>query len=100
MNILVIDDDPLVRKSLSHYLIESGHTVSAAVNGQEAIPVIEKHREIDLVICDVMMPVLTGPSLILMLKNYYPKQLPAVIVISGAKVDEAFLKKIEIPFNH
>lgn len=100
MNALVIEDDPLVRKALSYHLIEAGHTVSAAVNGQEAIQVIEKHRDIDLIICDVMMPVLTGPSFILMLKNYYPKELPSIIIVSGAKVGEDFLKRIEIPYDH
>jgi CheY-like chemotaxis protein len=100
MNILIIEDDLMTRKALSHNLLEDGHTVSIAANGQEAISVIEKNRIIDLVICDVMMPVLTGPSFILMLKNYFPKKLPSVIIISGDKVGEDYLKKIEIPYDH
>src|SRR3954470_599144 len=99
MNILIIEDDLMVRKALSHSLLEMGHTVSTSTNGQEAIHVIEKNRAIDLILCDVMMPVLTGPSLILMLKNYFPKNLPAVIIISGDKVGEDYLKKIEIPYD-
>jgi CheY-like chemotaxis protein len=100
MNILVIEDDLMVRKAISHQLLEKNHTVSVASNGREALQVIEKHRDIDLIICDVMMPELTGPSFILMLKNYFPKNLPSVIIISGVKIDEEFLKKIDIPFDH
>ncbi len=100
MNILIIEDDQMVRKALSHSLLEAGHTLSVAGNGQEAISVIEKNKSIELVICDVMMPVLTGPSLILMLKNYFPKNPPSVIIISGDKVGEDYLKKIEIPYDH
>jgi CheY-like chemotaxis protein len=100
MNILIIEDDVLVRKALSHSLLEAGHTVSIAANGQEAIAVIERNKMIDLVICDVMMPVLTGPSFILQLKNFFPKKQPQVIIISGDKVGEEYLKKIEIPYDH
>lgn len=90
----------MIRKALSHHLLEAGHTISVAANGQEALRVIEGNRGIDLILCDVMMPELTGPSLILMLKKYYPKELPSVIIISGRKIDESFLKKIEIPYDH
>lgn len=100
MNILLIEDDLMTRKALSHHLLEAGHTVSVCGNGKEAIPIMEKNRSIDLVICDVMMPELTGPSLILMLKNYFPDNLPAVIIISGDKVGEDYLKKIDIPYDH
>jgi CheY-like chemotaxis protein len=100
MNILIIDDDLLVRKALSHYLLESSHTVSVASNGQEGLELIQKQRDVDLIICDVMMPVLTGPSFILQLKNYFTEKHPSVIIISGVKIDEDFLKKIEIPYDH
>jgi CheY-like chemotaxis protein len=100
MNILIIEDDLMVRKALSHTLLEAGHTVSVATNGQEAIALIEKNRIIDVVISDVMMPVLTGPSFILHLKNYFPKKMPHVIIISGDKVGEDYLQKIEIPYDH
>jgi two-component system, cell cycle sensor histidine kinase and response regulator CckA len=87
MNILIIEDDAMVRKALGHQLLEMSHTISVATNGQEALTLIEKNRQVDLIICDVMMPVLTGPSFLLMLKKYYPVKLPAIIIISGDKVE-------------
>lgn len=99
MNILVIEDDHLVRKSLAHFLLEAGHTVCVATNGEEAGEVVKRNGNINLVICDVMMPKLTGPSFLLTLKSYFQEGLPAIIIISGDKVGEDYLKKLEIPYN-
>jgi CheY-like chemotaxis protein len=99
MNILIIEDDLMVRKALSHTLLEKGHTISIAVNGHEAIAAVEKNSNIDLIICDVMMPVLTGPTFLLKLKSYFPKINPAIVIISGDKVSDDFLRKLEIPFD-
>jgi CheY-like chemotaxis protein len=99
MNILIIDDDLMVRKALGHNLLEAGHTVSITANGQEAIDLLEKNHNVDLILVDVMMPVLTGPSFILMLKKYYPGKLPAIFIISGVRNGEEFLKKIEINYD-
>jgi CheY-like chemotaxis protein len=100
MNILVIEDDLMMRRALGHNLLESGHTVRMASNGREAADIVEKNQNIDLVICDVMMPVLTGPSFLLMLKNYFNDKIPPIIIISGDKVKEDYLKKLDIPYNH
>jgi two-component system, cell cycle sensor histidine kinase and response regulator CckA len=100
MNILIIDDDLMLRKAVGHNLLEAGHTVSIASNGQEAIDMLEEGKRFELVMVDVMMPVLTGPSFILQLKKYFPNKLPTIVVISGVKDGEEFLKKIDIPFDH
>ncbi|HQQ94298.1 MAG TPA: response regulator [Bacteroidia bacterium] len=100
MNTLIIDDDLFLQKALSFGLLESGHTVTIAGNGQEAIELIAKNRGFDLIFCDVMMPVLTGPAFLLMLKKFYPKSLPTIVIISGVKDGEDFLKKIEIKYDH
>lgn len=100
MRILIIEDDKLVRKALSYDLLEDGHTVAVSPDGQDAIKIIAKDALIDLVICDVMMPFLTGPSFILRLKQLFPTQLPRIIIISGDKVGEDFLKTIEIPYDY
>lgn len=90
----------MMQTALCYKLVELGHSVSITSNGQEAIELIGNNRKVDLVICDVMMPVLTGPSVILMLKNYFRQQLPFIVVISGVKEGEAFLRKLEIGYDH
>ena len=100
MNILIIDDDVFVKKALSFNLLEDGHTVTTAGNGEEAIELIEKNKNFDLIFCDVMMPVLTGPTFLLKLKKYYPQGLPAIVIISGVKDGENFLHTIDIHYDH
>jgi CheY-like chemotaxis protein len=100
MNVLVLEDDKMLRKALAFHLLELGHSVTAASNGKEALDLVAQNRSIDLIICDVMTPVLSGPSFILSLKKYFPKKLPPVIIITNVKEGEDFLKKIEIPYDH
>lgn len=97
---MIIDDDPFQQKALSFQLSSAGHRVLVTANGQEAIEHIEKDSNIDLIVCDVMMPVLTGPSFLLMLKQYFTRRFPVIIVISAVRDGEDFLNKIEIPYDH
>jgi CheY-like chemotaxis protein len=100
MNILLIDDDIFFQKALSFNLSELGHSVTVAGDGLKAIEVLEKQPDFDIVFCDVMMPVLTGPGFLLMLKRYFPKVFPAIVVVSGIKDGEDFLKKIDTKFDY
>jgi two-component system, cell cycle sensor histidine kinase and response regulator CckA len=97
MKILVIEDDVMLRKAMSHFLLEKGHSVSVAGNGNEAINVVSKNLDLDIIICDVLMPELSGPSFLLMLKRHYPGGLPYIMVMSGLKDGEQFVKKLHIP---
>ncbi|NJP07208.1 MAG: response regulator [Chloroflexaceae bacterium] len=58
-HILVIDDDPDVREMLPCYLDRDDYHVTTAVNGQDGLNQIALHQP-DLVILDLMMPVLDG----------------------------------------
>jgi CheY-like chemotaxis protein len=98
MNILLIDDDVFLQKALSFELLQEGHQVTIARDGSEALKLIENLGRLDLILCDVMMPSLTGPSFILSLKAQL-KKLPAIFVVSGLKDGQDFLKKIDIPYN-
>jgi DNA-binding response OmpR family regulator len=100
MNILILEDDQMLRKALSFHLLEAGHTISVAVNGEEALKLVDANRNIDAIICDVMTPVLSGPSFLLSLKKYFPKKLPPVIIITSVKKGDEFLKEIEIPYDY
>lgn len=56
-SVLVIDDEPLVGKSLVRAL--SGHDVVYCEHGEAALSMLEE-RQFDLVLCDLMMPDMTG----------------------------------------
>lgn len=63
MRVLVIDDEPLVRRSLSRALKAKGHLVLEAADGIEGESVWRQERP-DVVFVDVLMPGLTGPQLL------------------------------------
>lgn len=63
MNILIIDDEPLVRRSLSRALQSRGHQCVEAQDGLEGLEKWQ-NREPDLVFLDVLMPGLNGPQVL------------------------------------
>jgi len=67
-DILVVDDDTLIRKILADGLKESGYNVFEANNGKKAVQMaLEKNY--DLILCDMMMPEMTGLEFLKMLRS-------------------------------
>lgn len=58
--LLAVDDEPSNLQVLSDLFEGQGYRLLTATSGQEALQVIEAHREIDLVLLDVMMPKMSG----------------------------------------
>ena len=83
--LLIVDDDTLVRQSIVTYLKDSGFRVAEAGDAADALSQLESVTPLpDLVITDLRMPNTDGLQLLQELHDKYPK-LP-VIVISGAGV--------------
>ncbi len=62
--VLVVDDEPYVLSSVSQMLARAGFAVLRAASGNEALRVGLEHREpIHLLLADVLMPDMSGPSL-------------------------------------
>lgn len=59
MNILVVDDEKLIRNVIRDYLENEGMKVHEAENGKEALRVF-KEEKIDLIVLDIMMPIMDG----------------------------------------
>jgi two-component system KDP operon response regulator KdpE len=77
INILVVDDEPRYLRLMEANLVTEGFLVSKATHGQEAIDlVVEKHP--DLVLLDVMMPVLDGFSALERIREF--SMVPIIIV--------------------
>lgn len=81
LSILVVDDEPVIRTVLGRSLQREGIRVTTAENGVEAL---EKIRDgcFDIVISDILMPLMDGLELLVQVKTEYP-DLP-VILITGA----------------
>ena len=78
--ILVVDDDPSVRRFLKSALRKKGHRVVAAATGQEAVPMVF-HQQVDIVLIDVKMPGLSGTQTLRHLLEVDPSL--AVIMLTG-----------------
>ena len=84
--ILVADDDPLSIKLLNFRLRSVGHEVILAVNGGEALEITTREKP-DLVLLDIMMPVMNGFQVLRKLKSQEEtKDIPVIMLTS--KVQE------------
>lgn len=80
MKVLVIDDDHLVRYTLSRILQRNGYDVVTASDGKRAMTVFRDERP-DVVITDIIMPEQEGIQTILMIRGERPEV--KIIAISG-----------------
>jgi DNA-binding NtrC family response regulator len=80
INILVVDDEPLVRRSLSEFLTLEGYTVSSASNVKEALNLLKNYLA-DIVITDMKMPELDGIYFLRQIRENFPAT--SVIMITG-----------------
>jgi two-component system cell cycle sensor histidine kinase/response regulator CckA len=86
--ILLVEDEKDLRNLNARGLSSRGYTVLQAGNGVEAIDVLEQHDgKIDLVVSDVVMPEMDGPSLLKELRKRKPEL--KIIFVSGY-AEEAF----------
>jgi len=79
--ILVIEDEVPLRRLVVKVLKGAGYDVIEAVNGEEALVLASRHPSIDLVLSDVVMPVVSGPELVARLKATRPELV--VLFMSG-----------------
>ena len=81
MKILVVDDDETLTELLSMKLAESGYLVEQVSDGWEALKRLTVNHY-DLLITDLMMPEISGLTLLSLLKNYVYGKLPVIIISS------------------
>ena len=80
--VLVVDDEPSVRRMIAAVLEQQGYFVLIADSGSHALSVSRAyHGEIDLLVSDVVMPLMDGPALARDLTRERPG-LP-VLLVSG-----------------
>jgi DNA-binding NtrC family response regulator len=78
--ILIVDDEPLIRKSLYEILRIDGYHVHMATSGEEALGLLDKNK-IDIIVTDLKLPKISGLQLLQEVKSRNPKS--EVILITG-----------------
>lgn len=89
-SILIVDDDPAIRKSMSDFIDFSGYKSLQADSGFNALELLKKHH-VDVVITDIMMPGMNGLELTDLIKKDYDTE---VIVITGYSGDFSYVDAI------
>jgi PAS domain S-box-containing protein len=85
LTVLLVDDDPRVRRATSRLLERLGHRVVMAGSGQEALSISEP---IDVAVVDVTMPEMDGPTTLKRLREARG-ELPGVLVTGRGAVSDA-----------
>jgi PAS domain S-box-containing protein len=101
LEILLVDDDPLVLISTGAMLEDLGHHVVAAADGHAALAFLAQGTRFDLVITDMAMPDMTGIELAGNIEALYPK-LPIILSSGFAEISlnlKTTLTRLPKPFD-
>jgi len=91
--VLVVDDDSLVLTSTRLLIEDLGHRVLCAPSGAQALELLERHPDIDLVITDMAMPQMDGAQLAKLLRERQPT-LPIILATGYAERLEGFATQL------
>ena len=82
-NILVVDDEPVARQSMTDILKLEGHNVVSAPNGQAAVEFVRTHP-VDLMIVDLRMPGMDGLEVIQVVNQVSPETEVILLTAFGS----------------
>jgi two-component system, cell cycle sensor histidine kinase and response regulator CckA len=92
--ILLVEDEDMVRAVAERAMVRAGYTVITARQGEEGLEKFASHSDIDLVVSDVMMPQMDGPTMVADIRRQRP-ELP-VLFMSGY-AEEQLRQSITLP---
>ena len=92
--IVLAEDNSIFLLLLKFRLEKEGYKIVTAVNGKEAIELIEEHSP-ELILTDIMMPFISGLEVISHVRNKLNMQTP-IIVFSSAGQEEIVLKAFDL----
>ena len=83
----MVDDEPLVRRSLSEFLTLEGYTVSSAASGKEALELLKNYTA-DIIITDIKMPEIDGIQLLRRIKKENA-DIPVILITGYGSIEDA-----------
>jgi CheY-like chemotaxis protein len=82
-SVLVVDDDQAIREVIAEVLRDEGYDVICAENGVQAMRELQKDRQPDIVLLDLMMPVMSGWEVLEQLQQDTSLSRIPVVVVSA-----------------
>lgn len=98
--LLIVDDEPSIRRALSRYLEREGHTVDAVATGAEAFQLL-RERRYDGILLDLRMPDQSGDAVYAAMLANDPEHAERVVFATGDVESDAareFLRKAQRPY--
>ena len=83
MNVLIIDDEDLIRNVVREYCLNEGYNVLEASNGIEGLNILENNN-VDIIVLDIMMPKMDGYTFFSKMKEKY--NIPTIVL--SARTEE------------
>jgi two-component system, cell cycle sensor histidine kinase and response regulator CckA len=91
--VLLVEDEPTVRSVAERALTRHGYTVITADSGEDALEIVARNEPIDLLISDVVMPGMDGPTMVREARQSRPEL--KILFMSGY-AEEQLRKSIDI----
>ena len=95
--VLLVEDEDMVRAVAERALVRAGYTVTTASDGDEGLEIVAAGGDFDVIVSDVVMPAMDGPSMIREVRKLRP-QMP-VLFMSGY-AEEQLRHQIDIADVH
>ena len=95
ITVLIVEDEASLQDSLSDMLAINGYGVVTANNGQEGLQQLQAHN-VDLVLCDIMMPVMDGYEFVKHVRANAASEVLPVIFLTARVEFESKLKGLEL----
>lgn len=86
--ILHIEDDPVMRMAISKILQKNNYEVISASDGKKAFEILEKQKDFDLIISDIMLPYYNGLEILSKIRTDSDiRHIPVVMISSDGNED-------------
>jgi CheY-like chemotaxis protein len=99
INVLIVDDERDIRETLGELLADEGFGVEAAWNGETALARLEAGFRPDVIILDLMMPVMDGPTFRTLQRSHPALANIPVVGLSAAPAADADFEVLRKPLR-
>jgi CheY-like chemotaxis protein len=104
--ILIVDDEPMIASTIGRVLVE--HEVTIATSAREALQQLRQGNPFDVILCDLMMPDMTGMDLHAEVLRVSPEEAQKIIFVTGGGftpgarefLDRTPNQRIDKPFDN
>src|SRR6185295_16714695 len=97
--ILIVDDEVFIVKAMKR-MLEQSHDVVTATSANQALELLATHARFELVLCDMMMPGMSGIEFYYRIEAQWPELTPRIVFVTGAAFNPEvadFLQSVSNP---